>query len=138
MGNIQGTGSFDANAANTDADSSNLKKKEQSNFEKALEKEKQKFKDLLQFYLYHINLAILEHSFKLKNEEMLSKINGDLSTQNAEIKKKEEKYSSKMRDFKHLSKNNEYKKTVNIIMFYMTLLSVIALMVLIGYSIYIK
>ena len=137
MGNIQGTGSFDANA-NVDADSSNLKKKEQSDFEKALEKEKQKFKDLLQFYLYHINLAILEHSFKLKNEEMLSKINGDLSTQNAEIKKKEEKYSSKMRDFKHLSKNNEYKKTVNIIMFYMTLLSVIALMVLIGYSIYIK
>jgi hypothetical protein len=137
MGNIQGTGSFDASVANN-ADSSNLKKKEQSEFEKALEKEKQKFKDLLQFYLYHINLAILEHSFKLKNEEMLSKINRDLSEQTAEIKKKEEAYSSKMRDFKHLSKNNDYKKTVNIIMFYMTLLSVIALMVLIGYSIYIK
>jgi len=137
MGNIQGTGSFDASVANN-SDSSNLKKKEQSEFEKALEKEKQKFKDLLQFYLYHINLAILEHSFKLKNEEMLSKINRDLSEQTAEIKKKEEAYSSKMRDFKHLSKNNDYKKTVNIIMFYMTLLSVIALMVLIGYSIYIK
>jgi len=137
MGNIQGTGSFDASVANN-AGSSNLKKKEQSEFEKALEKEKQKFKDLLQFYLYHINLAILEHSFKLKNEEMLSKINRDLSEQTAEIKKKEEAYSSKMRDFKHLSKNNDYKKTVNIIMFYMTLLSVIALMVLIGYSIYIK
>ena len=137
MGNIQGTGSFDASVAN-DVDSSNVKKKEQSDFEKALEKEKQKFKDLLQFYLYHINLAILEHSFKLKNEEMLSKINRDLSEQTAEIKKKEDAYSSKMRDFKHLSKNNDYKKTVNIIMFYMTLLSIITLMVLIGYSIYIK
>ena len=136
MGNIQGTGSFNSSKSNDTTDSVANRRK-QTDIEKTLEREKQKFGDLLQLYLYHINLAILEHSFKLKNEEMLLKINADLITQATDIKKKEERHSAQMRDFKYFLKKSNYIKTVNIIMFYIALLCVLTLTILIGYSIYI-
>ena len=137
MGNVQAYGQFESgNLDNTD--SINSKKKEQTVFMKLLEEKKKEMQKLLEMYLYHINLAILEHSFKLKNEELLDKMNNELKEQEESIKKNENKYTSKMRDLKYMSTQKEHKKYVNLIMFYITLTSIVVLTLLIVYSIYIK
>lgn len=136
MGNVQAYGQFES--GNLDNDSINSKKEEQTVFMKLLEEKKKEMQKLLEMYLYHINLAVLEHSFKLKNEELLDKMNNELKEQEESIKKNENKYTSKMRDLKYISTQKEQKKYVNLIMFYVTLLSIVVLTLLIVYSIYIK
>tara|TARA_Y100001980_G_C14461554_1_gene243362 strand:- start:464 stop:877 length:414 start_codon:yes stop_codon:yes gene_type:complete len=137
MGNVQAYGQFESGNLNN-TDSINSKKEEQTLFMKLLEEKKKEMQKLLEMYLYHINLAVLEHSFKLKNEELLDKMNNELKDQEEAIKKNENKYTSKMRDLKYISKQNEQKKYINLIMFYLTLISIVALTSLIVYSIYIK
>ena len=137
MGNVQAYGQFESSNLDNN-DTVNSKKKEQTLFMKLMEENKKEMKKLLEMYLYHINLAVLEHSFKLKNEELIDKMNNELKYQEETIKKNENKYTSKMRDLKYISKQNEHKKYVNLIMFYVTLITILALLLLIVYSIYIK
>ena len=137
MGNVQAFGQFESGNLDNN-DSINSKKKEQTVFMKLLEEKKKEMEKLLEMYLYHINLAVLEHSFKLKNEELLDKMNNELKEQEESIKKNENKYTSKMRDLKYMSTQKEHKKYVNLIMFYITLTSIVVLTLLIVYSIYIK
>ena len=137
MGNVQAYGQFESGNLNNN-DTVNSKKKELTLFMKLMEEKKKEMKKLLEMYLYHINLAVLEHSFKLKNEELIDKMNNELKYQEETIKKNENKYTSKMRDLKYISKQNEHKKYVNLIMFYVTLITILALLLLIVYSIYIK
>lgn len=137
MGNVQAYGQFESSNLDNN-DTVNSKKKEQTLFMKLMEEKKKEMKKLLEMYLYHINLAVLEHSFKLKNEELIDKMNNELKYQEETIKKNENKYTSKMRDLKYISKQNEHKKYVNLIMFYVTLITILALLLLIVYSIYIK
>ena len=137
MGNVQAFGQFESGNLDNN-DSINSKKKEQTLFMKLLEEKKKEMQKLLEMYLYHINLAVLEHSFKLKNEELLDKMNNELKEQEESIKKNENIYTSKMRDLKYMSTQKEHKKYVNLIMFYITLMSIVVLTLLIVYSIYIK
>ena len=65
-------------------------------------------------------------------------MNNELKEQEESIKKNENKYTSKMRDLKYMSTQKEHKKYVNLIMFYITLTSIVVLTLLIVYSIYIK
>tara|TARA_E500000178_G_scaffold352547_1_gene416234 strand:+ start:459 stop:869 length:411 start_codon:yes stop_codon:yes gene_type:complete len=136
MGNVQAYGQFES--GNLDNSETIKSKKDETVFMKLLEQKKKEMQKLLEMYLYHINLAVLEHSFKLKNEELLDKMNNELKEQDETIKKNENKYTAKMRDLKYISTQNEQKKYINLIMFYVTLMSVITLTLLIGYSIYIK
>ena len=52
-------------------------------------------------------------------------MNNELKDQEEAIKKNENKYTSKMRDLKYISKQNEQKKYINLIMFYLTLISTV-------------
>lgn len=126
MGNVQGYGAFKAQN-NSNTKSKEEKKKEASQLEKALEEKKQELYKLLDIYKYHINVAILEHSFKLKNEELVENITSDLKHQDEKIKKNEEKYSSKMRNYKRSSNILQEKKNINLILFYVTILVILGL-----------
>lgn len=128
MGNVQGYGAFAGqNNITNNKKSKEEQKKAASQLEKALEEKKQELYKLLDIYKYHINVAILEHSFKLKNEELVENISSDLKNQDEKIKKNEEKYSSKMRDYKSSSNNLQEKKNINLILFYVTILVILGL-----------
>ena len=126
MGNIQGYGSFRP-SNNTKEKSNEDKKNEQTELEKALENKKTKLYTILDIYKYHINVAVLEHSFKLKNETLIENISDDLKTQNEKIKKNDEKYSSEMRNYKYNSNVLHERKNINLILFYVTILTVLGL-----------
>ena len=95
--------------------------------EKALEHKKTELYTILDIYKYHINVAVLEHSFKLKNETLIENISDDLKTQNEKIKKNDEKYSSEMRNYKYNSNVLHERKNINLILFYVTILTVLGL-----------
>ncbi len=126
MGNIQGYGSFRP-SNNTKEKSNEDKKNEQTELEKALENKKSQLYTILDIYKYHINVAVLEHSFKLKNETLIENISDDLKTQNEKIKKNDEKYSSEMRNYKYNSNVLHERKNINLILFYVTILTVLGL-----------
>ena len=126
MGNIQGYGSFRP-SNNTKEKSNEDKKNEQTELEKALENKKTQLYTILDIYKYHINVAVLEHSFKLKNETLIENISDDLKTQNEKIKKNDEKYSSEMRNYKYNSNVLHERKNINLILFYVTILTVLGL-----------
>jgi hypothetical protein len=126
MGNIQGYGAFRP-SNNTREKSNEDKKKEQTELEKALEHKKNELYTILDIYKYHINVAVLEHSFKLKNETLIENISDDLKTQNEKIKKNDEKYSSEMRNYKYNSNVLHERKNINLILFYVTILTVLGL-----------
>ncbi len=128
MGNIQGYGAFrPSNNINTKEKYNEDKKKEQTELEKALEDKKTELYTILDIYKYHINVAVLEHSFKLKNETLIENISDDLKTQNEKIKKNDEKYSSEMRNYKYNSNVLHERKNINLILFYVTILTVLGL-----------
>ena len=126
MGNIQGYGAFRP-SNNTKEKSNEDKKNEQTELEKALENKKTQLYTILDIYKYHINVAVLEHSFKLKNETLIENISDDLKTQNEKIKKNDEKYSSEMRNYKYNSNVLHERKNINLILFYVTILTVLGL-----------
>jgi hypothetical protein len=126
MGNIQGYGAFRP-SNNTKEKSNEDKKKEQTELEKALEHKKTELYTILDIYKYHINVAILEQSFKLKNETLIENITDTLKNQDEKIKKNDEKYSSEMRNYKHISNVLHERKNINLILFYITVLVVLGL-----------
>ena len=125
MGNVQGYGAFKAQD-NSNKKSKDEQKKELSQLEKALEEKKLELYKLLDIYKYHINVAILEHSFKLKNEELVENITSELKNQDEKIKKMKKNIVRKCETINILQ--ILYKeKNINLILFCKAVLVILGL-----------
>lgn len=138
MGNVQGYGSFNArNNENSSSSSNNNvdvdeKKKE---LIALLEKKKLENYNMLELYHYHINMGVQEQNFKLKNEEIIKQLDKQIQSQEKEIKELEDTYQSKLKEYKYEKEQIDYKKNMNEVLFYITLLCVMALIGVIFWAI---
>jgi hypothetical protein len=131
MGNVQGYGSFAAgNNNNNNANASKKMSEDEKakrEFKRLLEQKKLELYKLLEIYNYHIKVGILEQSFKIKNQELIKQLDNELKTQTMEIKKLDEKYQRSVKELKKNTRDLDYKKNINEILFYIALLCFIGL-----------
>jgi hypothetical protein len=132
MGNVQGYGAYDARLNNSNTSKNNDSKDIQNVLKDKAMKDMLQDKKYdvyanLELYNNHINIAVLEQNFKLKNMEIIKNLDEEIKIQENDIKKLEGKYLAKVKDFKYSTEKLNYNKNLNEVLFYIALLMIMAL-----------